>query len=127
MASPGDLDGFNRALGFDPSGWVPYEDPDGSENFQILSPVRMRPHGVHEINRRIQRRYRPSERENVLTSPATSLGEEGIVERIIVGQLQHRGEISYRANREMLPKVRDAVVSTALTDGWGHSVKIGNE
>jgi HTH-type transcriptional regulator/antitoxin HigA len=41
---------------------------------------------------------------------------------IIVGQLQHRGEISYRANREMLAKVRSHLVSTSLTDGWGNSV-----
>lgn len=42
---------------------------------------------------------------------------------IIVGQLQHRHEIGFRANREMLSKVRDAVVTTALTDGWGHLVE----
>jgi len=40
---------------------------------------------------------------------------------IIVGQLQHRGEIGYSANREMLAKVRDHVVSAALTDGWGQT------
>lgn len=44
---------------------------------------------------------------------------------IIVGQLQHRREIGYRANREMLSKVRDAVVATALTDGWGQVVDAG--
>ena len=38
---------------------------------------------------------------------------------IIVGQLQHRGEIGYRANREMLAKIRDYITSVALTDGWG--------
>lgn len=41
---------------------------------------------------------------------------------IIVGQLQHRGEIGYRANREMLAKIRDYVTSVALTDGWGISL-----
>ena len=41
---------------------------------------------------------------------------------IIVGQLQHRGEIGYSANREMLAKVRIYVTSAALTDGWGHLV-----
>lgn len=44
---------------------------------------------------------------------------------IIVGQLQHRREISFRANREMLSKVRDAVVATALTDGWGCAIETG--
>lgn len=41
---------------------------------------------------------------------------------VIVGQLQHRGELGFQANREMLSKVRDHVVSTALTDGWGNQI-----
>lgn len=41
---------------------------------------------------------------------------------IIVGQLQHRCEIGYHANREMLVKVRQSLTPVALTDGWGHSV-----
>ena len=38
---------------------------------------------------------------------------------IVVGQLQHRGEIGYHANREMLSKVKHYVLPTAITDGWG--------
>ena len=41
---------------------------------------------------------------------------------IIVGQLQHRREIGYSALRQMLVKVRDAVVSTSLTDGWNQTI-----
>lgn len=41
---------------------------------------------------------------------------------IIVGQLQHRQEIGYTALRELLVKVREAIVSTALTDGWNQTV-----
>jgi HTH-type transcriptional regulator/antitoxin HigA len=41
---------------------------------------------------------------------------------IIVGQLQHRGEISFRTNREMLAKIRGSVLATALTDGWGRTI-----
>ena len=41
---------------------------------------------------------------------------------IIVGQLQYRGEIGYRAMREHLAKIRDIVISTALTDGWGQTI-----
>ncbi len=41
---------------------------------------------------------------------------------IIVGQLQHRHEIGFHANREMLVKVRQSVTPVALTDGWGHSI-----
>jgi HTH-type transcriptional regulator / antitoxin HigA len=43
---------------------------------------------------------------------------------IIVGQLQHRKEIGYSANREMLykNKVRKIIIQTATTDGWGHAI-----
>ncbi|MCC7143374.1 MAG: HigA family addiction module antidote protein [Candidatus Eisenbacteria bacterium] len=43
----------------------------------------------------------------------------GIHPGIIVGQLQHRGEIPFAHSREMLVKVRSIVTSAALTDGWG--------
>lgn len=43
---------------------------------------------------------------------------------IIVGQLQHRDEIKYSHSREMLVKVRDAVVAATLTDGWGHTLPL---
>jgi HTH-type transcriptional regulator/antitoxin HigA len=41
---------------------------------------------------------------------------------IIVGQLQHYGEISFRTHREMLVRIRDVITAVALTDGWGHSI-----
>ena len=41
---------------------------------------------------------------------------------IVVGQLQHKREIGYSALRPFLVKVRDVVISTALTDGWDQSV-----
>jgi HTH-type transcriptional regulator/antitoxin HigA len=44
---------------------------------------------------------------------------------IIVGQLHHRGEIGFSANREMLVKVRDVITETALTDGWGRMISPG--
>src|SRR5437899_4726898 len=37
---------------------------------------------------------------------------------IIAGQLQHRGETTWAANREMLVKVRDIVISGTMSDGW---------
>lgn len=46
---------------------------------------------------------------------------------IIVGQLQHRGEMSYGSNREMLVKVREKVTQEALTDGWNHTVEEHHE
>src|SRR5258706_1406589 len=41
---------------------------------------------------------------------------------IIVGQLQHRGEISYAAHRKLMTNVRDLVTQFAFTDGWGQPV-----
>ena len=38
---------------------------------------------------------------------------------IVVGQLQHRGEIAWTNLRRMLAPVRSVISETALTDGWG--------
>ena len=46
-------------------------------------------------------------------------GRIGVHPGLVVGQLQHRGYISYAHNREMLVRVRDIIASTALADGWG--------
>lgn len=43
---------------------------------------------------------------------------------IVVGQLQHRGEIPYSHQREMLVKVRHLLTDAALTDGWGYKPSI---
>lgn len=42
---------------------------------------------------------------------------------VIVGQLQHRGEVRYSAHRDLLVKVRHLVTETTLTDGWGRSFR----
>jgi hypothetical protein len=36
LKSESDIVGFNRALGISEEGWVPFEAPDGAENFQVL-------------------------------------------------------------------------------------------
>ena len=41
---------------------------------------------------------------------------------IIVGQLQHRGELSYAAHRKLLTNVRDLITKFAFTDGWNQPV-----
>lgn len=43
---------------------------------------------------------------------------------VIVGQLQHRKELTYTSMREFLVKVRDYVTATTLTDGWGHMISL---
>jgi len=41
---------------------------------------------------------------------------------IVVGQLQHRKKIAYAHSRDLLVKIRNIIVSSALTDGWGSTV-----
>jgi HTH-type transcriptional regulator / antitoxin HigA len=43
----------------------------------------------------------------------------GVHPGIVVGQLQHSGKILWKANREMLDKIRDYITTTAATDGFG--------
>lgn len=81
LAQPGDRKGFNHALGFLDNGLMPFHAPEGAENFQILSPVRMHPHGVHELNRWIQRNYRASELKNGRQPWGLTLGDEELVIR----------------------------------------------
>src|SRR5579884_920145 len=72
LTSPDDISGFDRALGLTAEGWVPYEDPDGVERFQVLSPVKGNPHGTRDLNRFFQRRFRPR------SGYAPTLGDEEI-------------------------------------------------
>lgn len=46
---------------------------------------------------------------------------------IVVGQLQHRGEIPYSHQREMLVKVRQLLTESVLTDGWGYKPSIKHD
>lgn len=41
---------------------------------------------------------------------------------IVVGQLQHRKKIAYAHSRDLLVKVRNIIIASALTDGWGSTV-----
>ena len=84
-----DVAGFNqRALGLTPEGSEPFEDHDGADRFQILSPVRKHSHGVHDLNRWIQRKYRAKQLESSKQPwGAVSLGDEEIVwgDKVIPG------------------------------------------
>jgi hypothetical protein len=79
LSRPDDVEGFNLALGLTPEGWVPYEDHDGAEGFQLLSPVRQHPHGVHELNRWMQQRFRGPQLRKSRGRGGVSLGDEEIV------------------------------------------------
>jgi hypothetical protein len=61
LSGPNDVQGFNKALGYADEGWIKFDDPDGVENFQILSPIRPHPYGVSELNRWIQGHFRAKE------------------------------------------------------------------
>ena len=58
LQGPKDEAAFDRALGLTDEGLVPFDDPNGSEAFQVLSPIKMRLYGVHELNRWIQGQFR---------------------------------------------------------------------
>ncbi|HEY3286280.1 MAG TPA: ATP-dependent RecD-like DNA helicase [Gemmatimonadaceae bacterium] len=79
LVGPTDVKGFNAALGLTPEGWVPFADHDGAERFQILSPVRLHPYGVYDLNRLLQRRFRAEQLRVVQERGGLSLGDEQIV------------------------------------------------
>ncbi|HUW12522.1 MAG TPA: ATP-dependent RecD-like DNA helicase [Anaerolineae bacterium] len=95
LASADDIKGFDQALGLTEERWVPYEKPEGAENFQILSPVRMHPHGIYELNRLVQRQFRGAELDRARRGQRLKLGEEEIVVRDKVIQLQNQRRKAY--------------------------------
>ncbi len=79
LSSPTDREGFNAALGLTIEGWVPYDNHNGAERFQILSPVRAHPHGVRDLNRWIQARFRADALRKARRPGGIRLGDEEIV------------------------------------------------
>lgn len=43
---------------------------------------------------------------------------------IVVGRLQHMSKIPYSRGKKMLVNVRDTVIESALTDGWGYALEM---
>lgn len=72
-------------------------------------------HELEEFIRACTPRYSEARINNLATRLQIHPG-------IIVGQLQHRGEISFAAHRKLLTKVRDLVTQFAFTDGWGQPI-----
>jgi HTH-type transcriptional regulator/antitoxin HigA len=50
----------------------------------------------------------------------------GVHPGIVVGQLQHRGEIPFAHSRDMLEKVCDVVCDATVTDGWGYRPQLND-
>lgn len=94
LKSNDDIDGFNCALGMK-NGKLDFHDTDGAENFQILSPVRMHPYGVYDLNRLIQRQFRKKELQNSRKGFQISLGEEEIVLHDKVIQIKNQYKKAY--------------------------------
>jgi hypothetical protein len=84
LEGPTDVGGFDRALGLDEKGWIPFDDPDGVEGFQILSPVRMHPYGVRALNRWLQATFRAG------SNWRKAMGEEQIGRKDKVIQLRNQ-------------------------------------
>ncbi len=97
LEHPDDVQGFDLALGLNDKRWVPFDRPEGPENFQVLSPVRMHPYGIHELNRFIQRRFRARELEATRRpwERTLKLGDEEIVIRDKVIQLRNEWRVAY--------------------------------
>ncbi len=79
LSSPDDIIGFNASLGLEPEGYVPWEDHSGAERWQLLSPVRSHPHGVRDLNRWVQRRYRAKQLRQGREPWGLAFGDEEIV------------------------------------------------
>lgn len=129
LTAPDDIQGFNRSLGLDERNWVPYSEPDGVENFQILSPVRMHPHGVHEINRWVQLRFRGAELRNA-QKWKRALGDEDIVRCDKIIQTRNQRRVAYNtqagANEEKIPLANGEIGMVAQTkNGWSNVVFAG--
>lgn len=79
LSGPSDAEGFNLSLGLTPEGYVPWEDHSGAENWQLLSPVRAHPHGVRDLNRWVQRRFRAEQLRYGREPWGLAFGDEEIV------------------------------------------------
>lgn len=122
LEAPDDIGGFDRALGLTEKRWVDLADPDGAENFQILSPVRMHPHGIYAINRLIQQQYRSAEVSRARQGYAhVRLGDEEIVvrDKVIQVQNQRRKGYSRETNKQDYLYLANGEVGVCAIDQHG--------
>ena len=102
LKSRDDVDGFNKAFGFADEGWIKRDDPDGIENWQLLSPTRMHPHGVADLNRWVQGQFRAKQIQNAREYKGTKIGDEGIVvnDKVIHLKNEDRGCYYWETRKE---------------------------
>jgi hypothetical protein len=122
-----DVAGFDKSLGLDERGWVPFDSPEGSEGWQILSPVRMHPHGVREINRWVQRQFRAKELETATNPWGLSLGDESIVLKDKVIQTSNQWRDAYDGKSSDAHYIANGEVGLAATgkNGWMNVIFAG--
>jgi len=127
LSGPDDIAGFDRSLGFDERGWVPFDKPDGAENWQILSPVRMQMHGVLELNRWVQRAFRGKQLADASQPWGMSLGDETIVvkDKVIQVRNQNRDGWTGRANEKFYLANGEVGTMAVLQKGWMKAVFAG--
>lgn len=112
------------------SGYVPLDE----DIFGEAANTTLRPQVESKVDRLAADTLIPtSEIENFIARTAPLYSKSKIIgfasrlrihPGIVVGQLQHRGEIGWGYGRDLLAKVREFVVSSGLTDGWGSFVSI---
>ncbi len=115
-----DVAGFNASLEIDAQRRVSFGTPEGSEAWQILSPIRMHPHGVHDLNRWIQRSFRAAELTAASTPRGLSLGDEHIVIRDKVIQTSNQQRYAFdgeASDRHYLANGEVGLVATK-NNGW---------
>ncbi|HEU4782030.1 MAG TPA: ATP-dependent RecD-like DNA helicase [Ktedonobacterales bacterium] len=109
LEHPGDLVGFDRALGIREDGQVRFDTSDGVEHFQILTPTRMQSHGVHDLNRWLQRRFRADELRKARSRDGKSLGQEEIVHKDKV--IQVRNEMRFMYDHQRRQRIKSALAN----------------
>ena len=122
-----DISGFDQSLGLDDRGWVPFDAPEGSERWQILSPVRMHPHGVHDINRWIQHQFRPKELHAARHPWGLSLGDETIVikDKVIQTYNQRRDAYDGATSEEHYIANGEVGLAAVAKNGWMNVIFAG--
>lgn len=127
LKSGSDAAGFDSSLGLDERGWVPFDAPEGAERWQILSPVRMHPHGVHDVNRWVQRQFRAKELEAGAKPWGMALGDESIVRKDKVIQTSNQHRKAYDGKTSDKHYIANGEVGLAATDtnGWMNVVFAG--
>src|SRR5262249_53017455 len=122
-----DVAGFDASLGLDERGWVPFDAPEGSERWQILSPGPMQPHGVHDINPWVQPHFRAKELEAGTRPWGLTLGDENIVrkDKIIQTSNQHRNAYDGKASEKHYIANGEVGLAATDTNGWMNVVFAG--